>query len=87
VIGSTFTFVEVGGNGAAATIGSTSLVLWIAQEGSRRPQWSFSRTANRKRAFVCQRRLMPERSGVGDGRRPAPVQVDHGGRRGPFSGL
>ena len=35
--------------------------------------------------------LMPRRSGaaegVGDGRRPAPVQIDDSGRRGPFSGL
>jgi hypothetical protein len=25
--------------------------------------------------------------GVGDGRRPGPVQIDDRGRRGPFSGL
>ena len=35
--------------------------------------------------------LTPRRSGaaegVGDGRRPAPVQIDDSGRRGPFSGL
>ncbi len=35
--------------------------------------------------------LTPKRSsaaeGVGDGRRPAPVQIDDSGRRGPFSGL
>jgi hypothetical protein len=46
--------------------------------------------ANRKPASVCQRRLMPKGSGaaegVGDARRPAPVQIDHSGRRGPFSG-
>ena len=72
-------------------IGWTPLVVWIAKKRSRRPQRSISWTANRKRASVCQRRLMPIRSGaaegVGDGRRPAPVQIDHSGRRGPFSGL
>jgi len=72
-------------------IGWTSLVLWNAAMRSRRPQQSISRTADRERAPVCQRRLMPERSGaaegVGDGRRPAPVQIDHSRRRGPFSGL
>jgi hypothetical protein len=40
---------------------------------------------------VDQLQLMPKRSGaaegVGDGRRPAPVQIDHSGRRGPFSRL
>jgi hypothetical protein len=40
---------------------------------------------------VGQLRLMPKRSGaaegVGDGRRPTPVEVDHSRRRGPFSGL
>ena len=33
----------------------TSLALWIAQERSRRPERSCSRTANRKRAYVGQR--------------------------------
>jgi len=72
-------------------IGWTPLVVWIAKKRSRRPQRSISWTANRKRASVCQRRLMPKRSGaaegVGDARRPAPVQIDHSGRRGPVSGL
>ncbi len=82
---------------AATTAGRRSagrpLVLWNAQRRSRRPQTSFSPTANRKRARppVGQLRLMPKRSGtaegVGDGRCPAPVQVDHSRRRGPFSGL
>jgi hypothetical protein len=69
----------------------TSLVLSIAQEPSRRPEPSCSQIYNRKRASVCQRRSMPKRSGaaegVGDGRLPLPVQVDHSRRRGPFSGL
>jgi hypothetical protein len=58
----------------------TSLVLRIAHERSRRPQRFLSRTASRKRASGRQRRLMPKRSGVaegvGEGRRPAPVQID-----------
>ena len=68
----------------------TSLLLWIAQGVPGGLERSRSRTTNRKRASVCQRRLMPIRSGaaegVGDGRRPAPVQIDHSRRRGPFSG-
>ena len=58
-------------------IGWTPLVLWNTQKRLSGP--------------VHRRRWMPMRSGaaegVGDGRRPAPVQIDHGGRRGPFSGL
>ena len=74
------------------TIGWRSLVLWIAHE--RVPgdlSGPFHGRLDRKRASVCQRRLMPKRSaaaeGVGDARRPAPVQIDHSGRRGPFPGL
>ena len=58
-------------------IGWTPLVLWNTQK--------------RLSGAVHRRRWMPMRSGaaegVGDARRPAPVQIDHGGRRGPFSGL
>ena len=58
-------------------IGWTPLVLWNTQKRLSGP--------------VHRRRWMPMRSGaaegVGEGRRPTPVQIDHGGRRGPFSGL
>ena len=48
-------------------------------------------TASARARPLGQLRLMPKRSGaaegVGDARGPAPVQIDHSGRRGPFSGL
>jgi hypothetical protein len=87
------THVQSAATTSAGGSTSPSLVLWIAQTRSRRPHRSISRTANRKRARppVGQLRLMPKPSGaakgVGDGRRPAPIQIDHSRRRGPFSGL
>ena len=58
-------------------IGWTPLVLWNTQKRLSGP--------------VHRRRWMPMRSGaaegVGDAPRPAPAQIDHGGRRGPFPGL
>ena len=58
-------------------IGWTPLVLWNTQKRLSGP--------------VHRRRWMPMRSGaaegVGDAPRPAPVQIDHRGRRGPFSSL
>ena len=45
----------------------------------------------RERASVFQRHLRPNRSGaaecVGEGRRPAAVPIDDGGRRRPFCGM
>jgi hypothetical protein len=59
------------------------------------PRRARSQTVNRRHRPVCQNGIdaqpLTKRSGaaegVGDGRRPAPTQVDHSGRRGPFSGL
>ena len=91
LIGSTLTFVEVGGKHAGRRApGRRCCPGWRRGVPSGLER-SCSRTANRKRASACQRRLLPIRSGaaegVGDARRKAPVQIDHSGRRGPFSGL
>jgi hypothetical protein len=62
----------------------------LRKERSRRPERSFT-DGYRKRASVGQRRFVRKHSGavegVVDGRRPAPVQIDHSGGRGPLSSL
>ena len=51
---------------------------------------SCSQTAKRNlRPYVAgiEAKRSGAAEGVGDGPRPAPVQIDHSGRRAPFSGL
>jgi hypothetical protein len=58
---------------------------------SRSRWWRFRRGWPRTRVRVAAAELKPERlgaaKGVGEGRCPAPVQIDDRGRCGPFSGL
>ena len=74
------------GLGSAQLAAVRVVALDERQKRSRRPS-ALPFTDGQAQAAA----LTPKRSGaaegVGDGRCPAPVQIDHGGRRGPFSGL